>query len=273
MLSFVRALATCFSARATILVLNWLAYCLISSWMSRCEYHTSRLFMSRTGASPCGRPESVEHDLVLVLGGEAAVARGDQHARSQALDIPLPRARQRLVEVVEVEHHPPFGGGKDAEVRQVRVPAALHRQARARRGAQIVSHDHGRAPIERERRHQHPPVADRNKFRHAGFALAFEQLDRIGATSVRARTRHARTAAPPTGRPCRVLLAPPPIDAQPQAAAARRCGRTAGCVPAPPILMLISSPSIRSSFGTVSYRTMLRASRPVLQVGRPLNDG
>ena len=57
---------------------------------------------------------------------EAAVAPGDLEARRQALDVPLPRPRQGLVEVVDVEDQPPVGGGEDAEVRQVGVAAHLH---------------------------------------------------------------------------------------------------------------------------------------------------
>ena len=50
MLSFVRAFATCFSARLTIFGLN----CEPNSWIalstSRCEYHTSRSFIPAKSA-------------------------------------------------------------------------------------------------------------------------------------------------------------------------------------------------------------------------------
>ena len=92
----------------------------------------------RTRASRCGRRRpSSSTTAACSLVGEAVVARGDQHAGRQPLDVPLPGARQRLVEVVDVEHQPPLGRGEHAEVRQVRVAAALNhadRSAAWRRG-------------------------------------------------------------------------------------------------------------------------------------------
>jgi hypothetical protein len=43
------------------------------------------------------------------LAGQAVVAAGHGQARDQPLDVPLERAGQRLVEVVQVEDQPPFG--------------------------------------------------------------------------------------------------------------------------------------------------------------------
>jgi len=43
------------------------------------------------------------------FSGEAAAAAGHGHARHQPLDVPLERAGQRLVEVVQIEDQPPFG--------------------------------------------------------------------------------------------------------------------------------------------------------------------
>ena len=126
-------------------------------------------------------PDGVEHDPVLVFGAIAVVAGGDQHAHSKALDVPLPRTGQRLVEIVDVEHQPPLGRREHAEVRQVRVSAALHRQPRPRRRGKVVGHDHRRAAIESERRDQHSAVPDRHQLRHPRPRLALEQLDRISA--------------------------------------------------------------------------------------------
>ena len=53
---------------------------------------------------------------------------------------------QRLVEVVDVEHQSPLGRREQPEVREVGVAAALHGQARARRGGQVGGHDQRRAP-------------------------------------------------------------------------------------------------------------------------------
>ena len=64
------------------------------------------------------------HDDGTAVGwGEAPVASHDLEAGRQPLDIPFPRARQRLVEVVDVEDHAPVGRRKAAEVAQVRVAA------------------------------------------------------------------------------------------------------------------------------------------------------
>src|SRR4029077_15823009 len=43
------------------------------------------------------------HDRPAVTGGEPAVAPGDLQAGREALHVPLPGPRQRLVEVVDVE--------------------------------------------------------------------------------------------------------------------------------------------------------------------------
>ena len=149
--------------------------------MSRCEYHTSRLFIPAKPAIAVRYwPTSVEHDPLLLLGAKAVVARRDQHARREPLDIPLPRARERLIEVVDVEHQPPLRRREHPEVRQMRIPAALHRQPGPRRRREIVRHDHRRPAIERERRDQHPPIANRHQLRHPRLRLALEQRDRIG---------------------------------------------------------------------------------------------
>ena len=71
--------------------------------------------------------DRVEHDPLLIFNAKAIVTGGDQHAHRQTLDIPLPGTRKRLVEIIYVEHKPPLGRREHAEVRQVRVPTALHR--------------------------------------------------------------------------------------------------------------------------------------------------
>ena len=61
----------------------------------------------------------------LLLLGVAVVACGEHETCGHPFDVPLPRSRQRLVEVVDVEDLLPFGGGEGAEVGQMRVPAQL----------------------------------------------------------------------------------------------------------------------------------------------------
>ena len=70
-------------------------------------------------------------------------------------------------------------------------------------GREILRHDHRRPAIERERRHEHPAVADRDQLRDARLGLAFEQLHRIDAVGRRAQRRRGASAAPPPAPPCR----------------------------------------------------------------------
>src|SRR5262245_60464875 len=56
---------------------------------------------------------------------ETELACGDCEARHEALEIPLERARERLVEVVDAEYEPAIGSGEDAEVREVGITAEL----------------------------------------------------------------------------------------------------------------------------------------------------
>ena len=84
----------------------------------------------RTRPSPPGRPRTAASVASRASAlREAVVARRDREARREALDVVLERARQRLVEVVEVEQQLPLRRGERAEVRQVGVAAQLDLQA------------------------------------------------------------------------------------------------------------------------------------------------
>ena len=69
-----------------------------------------------------------EHDLATFLSGEPVVPAGHGQAGRQPLDVPLERAGQGLVEVVDIEDQPPRGRGERPEIGQVRVTAQLHPQ-------------------------------------------------------------------------------------------------------------------------------------------------
>ena len=204
MLSFVRAFASVLLGSLDRLRLELRAVLLEHALDVQVRVpHVEVLHRREARPSRCGTRPTVSSTIrSCVLGAEAVVARRDQHAHGQPLDVPLPRTRERLVEVVDVEHQPPLRRREHPEVRQVRVPAALHRQPRPRRRREVVGHDHRRPAIERERRDQHPPVADRHQLRHARLRLALEQLDRIGATRRAARTPRGRRAAPRCAPPC-----------------------------------------------------------------------
>ena len=162
------------------------------------------LEVGHRGEAPDRLPVRARHrpvDRLPLFGVEAAIAAGDGEAGRQALDVPLERARQRLVEVVDAEHEPPVGRGEPTEVRQMRIAAELHVESGPRRAGQIGRHRVGRAAEERERRHEHPPVADRHQLRHAGSRLLLEQLDRIRPIS---RRRPLAVRGPWRDRPRRL---------------------------------------------------------------------
>ncbi len=66
-----------------------------------------------------------QHDAAPVGGGEAPVLAGHVEACGQAFDVPLPRPRQGLVEVVDVEDEAALWRLEEAEVHEVRVAADL----------------------------------------------------------------------------------------------------------------------------------------------------
>jgi hypothetical protein len=114
-------------------------------------------------------------------GTEVLVAPGDLGADREPLDVPLPRARQRLVEVVDVEDHPAVRGREAAEVADVGVAAQLDDDAAGRRPDQVGRHDGRRPAQERERRHGHPLVADRDEPRDARLVLGEHDGDGVDA--------------------------------------------------------------------------------------------
>jgi hypothetical protein len=90
------------------------------------------------------------------------VPRGEDDARREALDVPVPRRGQRLVEIVDVEENVPLRRREAAEIHQVSVAARLHPEPGGRGRRHVGGHDRGGAAIESERRLRHPPEADRD---------------------------------------------------------------------------------------------------------------
>ena len=68
-------------------------------------------------------PGHCQIDRLALFGVEVTIASGDGEAGHQPLDVPLERAGERLVEVIDAEDQPPVRGGEDAEVGQMRVTA------------------------------------------------------------------------------------------------------------------------------------------------------
>src|SRR5215213_11697791 len=110
---------------------------------------------------------------------EAVVAACYHDARSEALHIPLPWPRQGLVEVVDIEEQGALWGGVSPEVQEVGVAAQLSLHAGLRRAREVVGHDDGRPPHERERRSYHARVPDRQELRNPVFGLRLEEIDGV----------------------------------------------------------------------------------------------
>ena len=123
-----------------------------------------------------------QHGRFPFLPREAVVAAHDREARRQALHVPLPRPRRRLVEVVDVEDEDPLRRAERAEVREVRVAAQLGANARVRRPREIRRHDQCAAAVEGERRRKHPAVPDRHQLGVARDRLLLEQGHRVPIT-------------------------------------------------------------------------------------------
>ena len=100
------------------------------------------------------------HHSSALRAGEATLAGDDLQAGAQAFDVPLPWTRQRLVEVVDVEHEVPLGGGELPEVAHVGVAARLHGQSGGGGRREIHGHDGGATPEEGEWRLGHAGVPD-----------------------------------------------------------------------------------------------------------------
>ena len=82
-------------------------------------------------------------------------------------------------------------------------PQSCTSQPGPRRAGEIGRHQVGRAAVERERRDQHPPVADRHQLAARATPPAPRAARPDRADRRPAPTRRARTAAPPPAPPCR----------------------------------------------------------------------
>ena len=101
---------------------------------STLEYQTSMSRIAAMSAWSCGTPRPPRRRGRRGHGRRSRDGVRDRQARRQALDVPLPRCGERLVEVVEVEHQAAVRRGEEAEVRRgghPRTPApAAPRPAR-----------------------------------------------------------------------------------------------------------------------------------------------
>ena len=135
---------------------------------------------------------------MAVGGREAEVAPGDLEARRKTFDVPLPRAGEGLIEVVDVEEHLALGRGEDAEVEQVGVAAELHVETGDRSPGEVGRHDEGGAPVEGRGRDEHAAVADGDKLGDAALRLLLQQRHGVRAVGRRPPPCIARARRIPT---------------------------------------------------------------------------
>ena len=189
--------------------------------MSRWAYQTSSsgcLAKAHRRTVPLGRRQ---HDLAAGSNGEPVVPSRHGQAGGQPLDVPLERAGQGLVEVVDVEDQLPLRRGERPEIGQVRISAQLHPKPGCGRGGQIRRHGQRRPPVEGERGYQHPPVPDRHQLGHPALRLVQQQPDRIrdlpGANSAcESSGASALASLPRAARSARLSCSTAPARARPR---------------------------------------------------------
>src|SRR5215212_9456454 len=138
---------------------------------------------------------------------EAFVAPRHPEACGEAFYVPLPRPVQGLVEVVEVEEQGALRGGVRTEVQEVGVAAELGLDAGLRGAREIVGHDDGRSPQERERGGHHTRVADRQELLNPVPRLRLQEVYRVRPIWRRCPLRVAAPGDSPTrGSPVLVML-------------------------------------------------------------------
>ena len=137
----------------------------------------------------------------LRLVSAQAVVVGEHHeAGGEPRNVPLEGARERLVEVTEIECKVSLRCRPEAEVQNMSIAAELYLEPGVRSCGEISGHDRGRTSEERPWRRGHAPESNRHEFRQTHRVLCGERLDGIGGTergvpgreryvSVRARVR------------------------------------------------------------------------------------
>jgi hypothetical protein len=113
------------------------------------------------GDEPVNAVRTMRKSVGGVGVAQAVVAGGYDKARSKALDVPLPRPGERLVEIVDRKHDTPFRCGKPAEIAEVGVPTAPDTDPGNRSGCEITGHGERGTAVEGEGGAGHAPVAQR----------------------------------------------------------------------------------------------------------------
>ena len=214
--------------------------------MSRCAYQTSRNGCSAKPRIAVRYPSTAARTILRrALAGNPLSRPATARLAASRLTSHSNGPGQGLVEVVDVEDQPPLRRGERAEIGQVRIPAQLHPQPGRGRAGQVRRHRQRRAPVERERGHQHPPVPDRHQLRHPRLRLAQQQPDRIprpsGVNSAcDSSGATARASFPRATRSARLGCSTVPARAEPLPDV-----RTAGFPDAAPsVFTVMAAPSV-----------------------------
>ena len=142
-----------------------------------------------SGHEPVGGPApgaGGPRDRGGIRSARAQVLGGEDRARAESVDVPLPWTGQSLVKAVHVEDQIPLRRTEYAEVAQVRVAAGLDREPGARSRRQVMRHDHRGTAQEGKRRREHPAVADGDQVGQPCAVVLLQQRDRVGAAGRRA---------------------------------------------------------------------------------------
>lgn len=125
-------------------------------------------------------PHRVLRRVTAARLGDAADPPGEDEAGRQALQVPFPGARRRLVEVIDIHHDPVIAGTVQPEIPSVRVTAQLCVQTAARPRGQVSGHQAGTSAEESERRGKHPPNPQGDQLRQPAPIACLHKLRHRG---------------------------------------------------------------------------------------------
>src|SRR5215469_4841262 len=89
------------------------------------------------------RLDSRPRNVLAIPLAEPCLSRREHDACREAFDVPFPRSRQSLIEVVYVKDELPLRSSKATEIRSVAVTARLHIHSGCRCRSQVGSHEGG----------------------------------------------------------------------------------------------------------------------------------
>src|SRR5580704_10578036 len=106
------------------------------------------------------RRHHLAHGLGALLGALASVSAGQYNTRCQPFQIPFPRGRKGLVEIVDIENQPAFRRAESPKIQYVAIAASLHADAGRGRSRQIERHQSCRAAKKSKWRTPHPRISN-----------------------------------------------------------------------------------------------------------------